>query len=178
MATWSFDFFSPKREPQELVFTIPIFEPLPSQYIIRWDEYKINTNGSFVHNVLEAVKNCYSWNRAMSERWLGSEAYCPMDFKHLILPERHPPHTDLLDLQPLSTSALKDPIFEQLYSFKYFNPIQTQLFHTLYHTEKNVLLGAPTGTYPFCNLRWSFWIIQLASNQLHFQDLGKQSLQR
>jgi len=70
-----------------------------------------------------------------------------MDFQHLILPERHPPHTNLLDLQPLSTTALKDPIFEQLYSFKYFNPIQTQLFHTLYHTEKNILLGAPTGTH-------------------------------
>ncbi len=31
-------------------------------------------------------------------RWLGSEAYFAMSFKHLILPEQHPPHTKLLDL--------------------------------------------------------------------------------
>lgn len=31
-------------------------------------------------------------------------------------------------------------------SFTHFNPIQTQAFHTLYHTDENVLLGAPTGS--------------------------------
>ena len=31
-------------------------------------------------------------------------------------------------------------------SFSHFNPIQTQVFHTLYHTNQNVLLGAPTGS--------------------------------
>lgn len=47
------------------MFTIPIFEPLPSQYYIR----------------------------AVSDRWLGAEAVCIINFQHLILPERHPPHT-------------------------------------------------------------------------------------
>jgi activating signal cointegrator complex subunit 3 len=42
-------------------------------------------------------------------------------------------------------SALRNSQFEQLYSFTHFNPIQTQIFHTLYYTDKNVLLGAPTG---------------------------------
>ena len=106
------------RECQELVFTIPIFEPLPAQYMVR----------------------------AISDKWIGSESSCAISFKHLILPERHPPHTDLLDLQPLPTSALKEPNFESLYRFSHFNPIQTQLFHVLYHTDKNVLLGAPTGS--------------------------------
>lgn len=50
-----------------MVFTIPIFEPMPSQYYIR----------------------------AVSDRWLGSEAVCIINFQHLILPERHPPHTGL-----------------------------------------------------------------------------------
>jgi replicative superfamily II helicase len=36
--------------------------------------------------------------------------------------------------------------YERIYKFEYFNPIQTQLFHTLYHTDYNVLLGAPTGS--------------------------------
>ncbi|KAK5922855.1 hypothetical protein CgunFtcFv8_020084 [Champsocephalus gunnari] len=106
------------EEPQHIVFTIPIFEPLPSQYYIR----------------------------AVSDRWLGAEAVCIINFQNLILPERHPPHTELLDLQPLPVTALGNPEFESLFKFTHFNPIQTQIFHTLYHTDTNVLLGAPTGS--------------------------------
>ncbi|XP_078504501.1 activating signal cointegrator 1 complex subunit 3 [Lissotriton helveticus] len=106
------------KDPQILVFTIPIFEPLPSQYYIR----------------------------AVSDRWLGAEAVCIINFQHLILPERHPPHTELLDLQPLPITALGHREYEALYKFTHFNPIQTQIFHTLYHTDSNVLLGAPTGS--------------------------------
>ncbi|XP_077383335.1 activating signal cointegrator 1 complex subunit 3 isoform X2 [Festucalex cinctus] len=105
-------------EPQHIVFTIPIFEPLPSQYYIK----------------------------AVSDRWLGAEAICIINFQNLILPERHPPHTELLDLQPLPVTALGHREYESLYKFTHFNPIQTQIFHTLYHTDTNVLLGAPTGS--------------------------------
>ncbi|XP_054637611.1 activating signal cointegrator 1 complex subunit 3 isoform X1 [Dunckerocampus dactyliophorus] len=105
-------------EPQHIVFTIPIFEPLPSQYYIK----------------------------AVSDRWLGAEAICIINFQNLILPERHPPHTELLDLQPLPVTALDNREFESLFKFTHFNPIQTQIFHTLYHTDTNVLLGAPTGS--------------------------------
>lgn len=105
-------------EPQHIVFTIPIFEPLPSQYYIK----------------------------AVSDRWLGAEAVCIINFQNLILPERHPPHTELLDLQPLPVTALSNREYESLYKFTHFNPIQTQIFHTLYHTDTNVLLGAPTGS--------------------------------
>uniref|UniRef100_A0A3Q1AV92 Activating signal cointegrator 1 complex subunit 3 n=1 Tax=Amphiprion ocellaris TaxID=80972 RepID=A0A3Q1AV92_AMPOC len=105
-------------EPQHIVFTIPIFEPLPSQYYIK----------------------------AVSDRWLGAEAVCIINFQNLILPERHPPHTELLDLQPLPVTALGKQEYESLYKFTHFNPIQTQIFHTLYHTDTNVLLGAPTGS--------------------------------
>lgn len=53
---------------------------------------------------------------------------------------------ELLDLQPLPVIALGNPEYESLYKFTHFNPIQTQIFHTLYHTDTNVLLGAPTGS--------------------------------
>lgn len=43
-------------------------------------------------------------------------------------------------------AALGNHQFESLYKFTHFNPIQTQIFHTLYHTDTNVLLGAPTGS--------------------------------
>lgn len=107
-----------KKETQNLVFTIPISEPLPPQYIVRID----------------------------SDYWLGSEQRIPLMFQHLILPQRHLPHTELLDLQPLPKSALGDVMYEMLYNFSHFNPIQTQIFHTLYHTDHNLLLGAPTGS--------------------------------
>lgn len=106
------------KEPQELVVTIPLKEPLPPQYYIR----------------------------AISDSWLGSESYFALSFKHLILPELHPPHTDLLPLQPLPISVLNNPHYESLYPFTHFNPIQTQIFHCLYHSDTNVLLGAPTGS--------------------------------
>ena len=105
-------------EPQELVFTIPIFEPLPPQYFVR----------------------------AVSDRWLGAEAVVAISFQYLILLELHPPHTKLLNLHPLPVFSLKNSSFEQLYPFQYFNPIQTQVFHTLYHSDSSVLLGAPTGS--------------------------------
>jgi activating signal cointegrator complex subunit 3 len=110
--------FVKNREPQELIFTIPIFEPLPSQYIVR----------------------------VVSDKWLGVEFTHSLSFKHLILPELHPPHTELLDLDPLPVTALNNPQYEALYPFSHFNPIQTQIFHCFYHTDNNCLLGAPTGS--------------------------------
>lgn len=107
-----------KEGTQQLAFTIPISEPLPSQYYIR----------------------------VVSDSWLSAETLYAVSFKGLILPERHPPHTELMDLQPLPKSALGDPVVESMYNFSHFNPIQTQAFHTLYHTDCNVLLGAPTGS--------------------------------
>ena len=57
------------RETQSLVFTIPIFEPLPSQYYVR----------------------------VISDRWLGSDMTEAISFQHLILPEQHPPHTGVAE---------------------------------------------------------------------------------
>lgn len=84
--------------------------------------------------------------RAVSDQWLNAETTIPVSFKSLILPDKHPPHTELMNLDPLPLSALDEPSFESLYSFTHFNPIQTQAFHTLYHTDENALLGAPTGS--------------------------------
>ena len=105
-------------DPIRLVFTIPVFEPLPTQY----------------------------WLHCISDRWIGLSSAHEISFKHLILPTRHSAHTDLLDLLPLPRAALRFPEFEALYSFTHFNPVQTQMFFTVYNTDHNVLLGAPTGS--------------------------------
>lgn len=41
-----------------------------------------------------------------------------------------PPHTELLDLDPLPLSALNNRDYEAMYTgrFTHFNPIQTQVF--------------------------------------------------
>ena len=44
-------------------------------------------------------------------------------------------------------SALRNSSYESLYTeWKTFNPIQTQVFTTLYTTSDNVFVGAPTGS--------------------------------
>ncbi|CAI6089824.1 unnamed protein product [Clonostachys chloroleuca] len=108
------------HDEHELNFTIPLSDPLPTQIYVR----------------------------AVSDRWLGAETVTPVSFQHLIRPDTESVYTDLLNLQPLPVSALKNPGLEELYQkrFQFFNPMQTQVFHTLYHTAANVLLGSPTGS--------------------------------
>lgn len=107
-----------KGEPQKLSFTVPIFEPHPPQY--------------YIH--------------AVSDSWLQAEVFYTISFQNLALPEVCTSHTELLDLKPLPVGALGNSTYEALYKFSHFNPIQTQAFHVLYHTDNNVLLGAPTGS--------------------------------
>lgn len=45
--------------------------------------------------------SCY---RIVSDRWIGSETQLPVSFRHLLLPEKNVPPTELLDLQPLPVS--------------------------------------------------------------------------
>ena len=108
------------HDTHELNFTIPLSDPMPSQIYVR----------------------------AVSDRWLGAETVYPVSFQHLIRPDTESVYTDLLELQPLPISALKNPLLEEIYGqrFQFFNPMQTQIFHTLYHTSLNVLLGSPTGS--------------------------------
>ncbi|XP_014233112.1 putative U5 small nuclear ribonucleoprotein 200 kDa helicase [Trichogramma pretiosum] len=101
-------------------FFVSVFEPLPPQYFLR----------------------------VVSDRWIGAETQLPVSFRHLILPEKNLPPTELLDLQPLPISALRNKVFEKLYEDKFnqFNPIQTQVFNAVYNTDDNVFVGAPTGS--------------------------------
>lgn len=108
------------HDDHEMNFTIPLSDPLPNQIYVR----------------------------AVSDRWLGAETVTPVSFQHLIRPDTESVYTDLLDLQPLPISALNNTSLQEIYAkrFQFFNPMQTQIFHTLYHTPANVLLGSPTGS--------------------------------
>lgn len=100
-------------------FTVPMTEPMPPNYFIS----------------------------VISDRWMHSETRIAVSFQKLILPEKFPPHTELLDLQPLPVSALKAKDYAALYpKWEHFNKIQTQCFNSLYATDQNVLVAAPTGS--------------------------------
>ena len=108
-------------EEEHLVsLTVPMSEPVPPQYFVR----------------------------VVSDRWLGAETVLPISFRHLILPEKFPPRTELLDLQPLPVSALRNPAYEAIYAktLSNFNAIQTQVHNTLYNTSDNALIAAPAGS--------------------------------
>eukprot|EP01126_Amoeba_proteus_P012623 TRINITY_DN1519_c1_g1_i3.p1 TRINITY_DN1519_c1_g1~~TRINITY_DN1519_c1_g1_i3.p1 ORF type:complete len:1370 (-),score=289.41 TRINITY_DN1519_c1_g1_i3:112-4221(-) len=108
-----------KDEEIKISFIIPIYaDPFPEQYFIN----------------------------AFSDRWLNVETTVALNFREIILPDQQPPHTQLLPLQPLPTDALKNEEFQKLYTFTHFNRLQTQTFFTMYHTDSNALIGAPTGS--------------------------------
>lgn len=69
-----------------------------------------------------------------------------MPLSDVVMPSNYTPNTELLDLQPMPVSALGHKGFESLYPFTHFNPVQTQSFHAMYHSEVNALVGAPTGS--------------------------------
>jgi activating signal cointegrator complex subunit 3 len=85
--------------------------------------------------------------RVVSDSWVGVEVVHPVSLRETRMPEQSLSYTDLLDLTPLPTTVLQDVKYEQLFSrIETFNPVQTQLFHVLYHTDLPLLLGAPTGS--------------------------------
>ncbi|CAK4033410.1 Pre-mRNA-splicing factor brr2 [Lecanosticta acicola] len=100
-------------------FTVPITEPLPPNYFIS----------------------------LISDRWMKAETKLTLSFQKLALPEKFPPHTQLLDMQPLPVQALKREEYASLYpDWTQFNKIQTQTFNALFASDDNVFVGAPTGS--------------------------------
>jgi activating signal cointegrator complex subunit 3 len=106
------------KESHTLEFDVPVSDPRPSYFLIR----------------------------AVSDRWLQSESEFYISLVDLVLPEEYAQPTKLLPLEPLPRSAVQNEEFEKILRFTHFNPIQTQVFHTLVHTDHNVLIGAPTGS--------------------------------
>jgi pre-mRNA-splicing helicase BRR2 len=136
-------------------FTVPITEPMPPNYFIS----------------------------LISDRWMHSETRVSLSFQKLILPEKFPPHTPLLDLQPLPVTALKRKDYQKLYpNWDKFNKVQTQVFNSLFTTDENVLVGAPTGSgktvcAEFALLRhWSKADVGRAVYIAPFQELVDQRL--
>ncbi|DBA02303.1 TPA: hypothetical protein N0F65_006178 [Lagenidium giganteum] len=118
-----------------LSFTMPLFEPLAPLYYIR----------------------------VVSDKWIHCESSLPMSFHKLILPQKNPPSTELLDLQPLQVQNVmvklahgKKQIAESYsasmkshtnpWRFSRFNPIQTQVLPRILESDSNLLVASPPGS--------------------------------
>ncbi|KAL6715877.1 Pre-mRNA-splicing helicase BRR2 [Lecanora helva] len=113
------DYATAEMNEHLVEFTVPITEPMPPNYFIT----------------------------VLSDRWLQSETKIAVSFEKLVLPEKFPAHTPLLDLQPLPVAALKKDDFKALYpQWEKFNKVQTQVYSSLFTTNDNIFVGAPTGT--------------------------------
>lgn len=101
-------------------FFVPLSEPIPPQYFIR----------------------------VVSDRWLHCQSLVPVSFRHLILPQRFPPSTQLLDLQPMPLAAIDIPNLMKIYGneFKTLNAIQTQVFPSLCKNNESLLICGPSGS--------------------------------
>lgn len=92
--------------------------------------------------------------RAASNRWLHAQELVSLPlrfYSSLFLEDTNnspKSHTDLLPCHPIPIIALQDKAIESLYSgrFEHFNSVQSQTFHALYHQNKSILIGAPTGS--------------------------------
>ena len=142
-------------EEHTLAFTIPVIEPVPPQYYVRaFSERWVGcvpprANGSRARSVscdvyvriqvrghvrdfdapLRAARSAaaeYASPRphAVAQSALAHKARTPPSLARCAQ-SRSPPGV---------RAAVRGP-----YKFEHFNPIQTQLFHTLYHTDRNVL---------------------------------------
>ncbi|KAJ1353758.1 hypothetical protein KIN20_010473 [Parelaphostrongylus tenuis] len=108
-----------KKELQHLIFTIPIRD--------------------------HQLTNVFQL-RITSDYFLVGDTVVALSMHNCILPQSYKSFTDLLPLDPLPVKILKNEKFESIYNFSFFNPIQTQIFHSVYNTDENVLIGAPTGS--------------------------------
>jgi pre-mRNA-splicing helicase BRR2 len=110
-----------------LSFTVPLTDPLPPHYFVR----------------------------VAADRWLVPDAVLPLSFAKLLLPEKFPPHTELLDVAPVDVAAKDGAAFGAQRAHaehflrrnvRQFNAIQTQTFKVLYGSDDSALVAAPVGS--------------------------------
>ena len=100
---------------------LPIFEPLPSCFHL--------------------VYSC--------DNWFGSGGILDLKLDELILPKNNGQSTVSIKLYPLQISTLQNSTFEKFYEKKisHFDSVESQMFHVLYHSDNNILIGASSSSY-------------------------------
>ncbi|GAA5961591.1 hypothetical protein JCM3765_002639 [Sporobolomyces pararoseus] len=99
--------------------------------------------------------------RAISDRWIGAEEEYVVDLDGLVLPPPPPPHLPLLDLPLLSAfdSFTQHLALRELYGqdSPTFDPVQTQAFHSVFHTSSNALVCSSSAPSRGTLLELAIW---------------------
>lgn len=103
--------------------------------------------------------------RCASDQWTVPDTVLPISFRNLIIPEKFAPHTNLLEMHPISaerafqssldkeagdksenTMALREALADVQEYFgsrdRHFTPLQTQLFSTLFESDDDAVVAA------------------------------------
>lgn len=125
-----------KEEGHELSFVVNLYEPLPPVYFVRiisdkWMRCETVLPASFRYALSSFIK--YSHSNL---------------YRNFILPDKYPPQTEKLDLDPIKIDKLEwNPAIDYFREkFETFNSIQTQVFKSFYLSDESVFLGAPTSS--------------------------------
>lgn len=81
----------------------------------------------------------------ISERWLNSENQLALGMEQLRLPKKFPAPTPMIDMALVSTLELEDNDYQGVFDFTNFNKFQSQIFHSAYNSNANILVGASKG---------------------------------
>ncbi|KAG6373158.1 hypothetical protein JVT61DRAFT_6774 [Boletus reticuloceps] len=104
------------EDEHNVTITVPIFEPVPPDYYIS----------------------------VVSDQWLHAETRLSTSFSQKSFHLRRPSSSCNLCLSPRYTT--RNMRRSYLNTIQTFNKIQTQVFQALYSSDKNVFVGAPTGS--------------------------------
>lgn len=98
--------------------------------------------------------------RVVSDRWMGAEDVHSIPLSNLIMPLPPPPHLPLLNLPLLlAEDAFAESTLRKLYTSETptFDSVQTQCFHSLYHTSNNSLICSPSAPARGTLLELAIW---------------------
>ncbi|VWU51575.1 DEAD/DEAH box helicase, putative [Hepatocystis sp. ex Piliocolobus tephrosceles] len=107
-----------RKKIHDISFQVPLSEELPPQLTVHF----------------------------LSMNWCNLSYVHIFNTNNIFINQRINTFSRITSAIPLSTQILYLPSYIKFFSFKYFNPIQTQVFHAAFHTDENLLMGAPTGT--------------------------------
>lgn len=81
-----------------------------------------------------------------SQKWLHSQWREPVKMFDTKLPKKPSSSTELLDVQSVPTSAIKNENLAETFEFSNFNKFQSQCFHALWNSNANFFLGVSKGS--------------------------------
>lgn len=99
-----------------------------------------------LNSIQQSIRPSVFFISLISEKWLHCTYRIPIVLDTIQFPKKFPAPTQLLEMPLIHVKELEIQEFIEKYNFDIFNKFQTQVFHSLYHTNENILIGSSKGT--------------------------------